>query len=168
VNLRAEMQAPLSRFVRQVSSICYDLQNHVDRFETVSKQISEYKDLLYGIMEYQSMQASKAFALEARASAKRMEDMTEKMQDMTLKTTLETVLMRIITVVTVFFLPGTFVCTLLSTSIVTFEAKDSSISSGATSLGALKLFFCITFSLMFATFGVGYVLYWWALRYGAK
>jgi hypothetical protein len=46
----------------------------------------------------------------------------------------------------------------MSTDIVTFPngAKDASISSGNTSLGALKLFFSLCVPLMALTFGA-----WW-------
>jgi hypothetical protein len=40
---------------------------------------------------------------------KNMEDMTQDMQELTQKTKRETVSMRIITLVTLFFLPGTYI-----------------------------------------------------------
>lgn len=166
VSLRSSMRASIPHFLKRTRSVRSDLQMHLNRIEAVSKLIAECKNLLYGIVEYQSMQANKIFAEEARLSAQRMEEMTEKMQDLTLKTTIETVLMRIITVVTVFFLPATFVSTLMSTDIVHFTATDSRITSGSTSLGAVKLFLCLSFSLMFATFASGFGLYWGAVRYG--
>lgn len=163
--LRDDFQASVSSFVRRIQSTQSDLQIHLERLETIAKLIAECQHLLYGIVEYQSMQANKKFAQEAQRSAERMEGMTKKMQDLTLKTTLETVLMRIITVVTVFFLPATFVSTLMSTDIVHFESQNSGMTSGKASLGAVKLFLCLSFSLMFATFGAGFGLYWWAVRY---
>ncbi|EXJ92076.1 hypothetical protein A1O3_00626 [Capronia epimyces CBS 606.96] len=163
--LRNCMRANMPRFLKRIQAVRSDLQMHLDRIETISKAITECKNLLYGIVEYQSMQANKMFAAEARCSALRMEQMTKEMKALTLKTTLETVLMRIITVVTVFFLPATFVSTLMSTDIVNFKTTDSNINSGSTSLGAVKLFLCLSFSLMVATFSSGFGLYWWASRY---
>ncbi|OQV07953.1 hypothetical protein CLAIMM_12305 [Cladophialophora immunda] len=160
------MRASVSHFLQRVRSTRNDLEMHHNRIDAISRLIADCKNLLYGMVEYQSMQANKAFALEARASAKRMEELTEQMQDLTFKTTLETVLMRIITVVTVFFLPATFVSTLMSTDIVHFTPQDFKITSGSTSLGAVKLFLCLTLSLMAATFGSGFALYWGAVRYG--
>ncbi|EXJ93764.1 hypothetical protein A1O1_02157 [Capronia coronata CBS 617.96] len=164
-NLRDCMTANIPRFLKRIQAVRSDLQMHLDRIETISRAISECKSLLYGIVEYQSMQANKLFASEARCSAQRMEEMTKEMKSLTLKTTLETVMMRIITVVTVFFLPATFVSTLMSTDIVHFNSFDSNINSGSTSLGAVKLFLCLSFSLMVATFTFGFGLYWWAVRY---
>ncbi|KAL9108231.1 MAG: hypothetical protein Q9227_006969 [Pyrenula ochraceoflavens] len=166
--LRKSIQASISSFARRVQSVQSDLQTHLDRLETIAKLIAECRDLLYGIVEYQSMQANKMFAIEAQRSAGRMEDMTQKMQNLTLKTTLETVLMRIITVVTVFFLPPTFVSTLMSTDIVKYDPKNASITAGGASLGAVKLFLTLTFSLMIVTFGAATGLYWWALRYADR
>ena len=166
--LQQGIKPSISNFVRRVQSVQSDLQIHLDRLETIVKLIAECKNLLYGIVEYQSMQANKMFAKEAQRSAVRMEEMTKRMQDLALKTTLETVLMRIITVVTVFFLPATFVSTLMSTDIVKFDPKDSHITGGNASLGAIKLFIALSFSLMFATFSAGFGLYWWAVRYADR
>lgn len=55
------------------------------------------------------MEASKMLAERAQQSAAKTEVMTEKMHEIGLKTKQETVSMRIITLVTLFFLPGTFI-----------------------------------------------------------
>lgn len=55
------------------------------------------------------MEASKLLAERAQFSAERMAVLTENMQDIAQKTKVETVSMRIITLVTLFFLPGTFI-----------------------------------------------------------
>lgn len=48
-------------------------------------------------------------AEKAQQSAVKMEVMTERMHEIAIKTKQETVSMRIITLVTLFFLPGTFI-----------------------------------------------------------
>jgi hypothetical protein len=55
------------------------------------------------------MEASKRFAENAEASTREMQIMTEEMNTLAQKTKQETVSMRIITLVTLFFLPGTFI-----------------------------------------------------------
>ena len=55
------------------------------------------------------MQASRRMAHEAQKSTDSMEIMTKDMQKLAHRTKLETVSMRIITLVTLFFLPGTFI-----------------------------------------------------------
>jgi len=64
---------------------------------------------LYGILQYRSMEASKMLAEKAHLSAAHMESMTVDMHDIARKTKQEAVSMRIITLVTLFFLPGTFI-----------------------------------------------------------
>ncbi|KAK4935108.1 hypothetical protein LTR10_023779 [Elasticomyces elasticus] len=156
------MPAEIARFLKRLRSVRSDLRMHLQRVQTMVSLISECKGLLYGIVEYQAMQANHKFADEAQRSAQRMETLTKQMQDMTIKTTLETVLMRIITVVTVFFLPATFVSTFMSADIISFVPSDSSITSGSMSMGGLKLFLCLSFSLMAATFVGGFTLWWGA------
>ncbi len=149
-------QLATSNFERHLRQVRADLESHLARMERISKLATDRKTLLYELVDYQNMRANEAFARKSQASAVRMEDMTQEMQSLTRKTAVETVLMRIITVVTVLFLPGTFVSTMMSAGIIDFPPKDSSIKAGTTSLGALKFFLCLTLTLMVATFGTGF------------
>lgn len=69
---------------------------------------------LYEILEYRNMEASKLLARKAQLSADNMETMTRDMHEIARKTKQETVSMRIITLVTLFFLPGTFISVCLA------------------------------------------------------
>lgn len=69
------------------------------RFEPSAKL---RKDQLHSILDYQNTQANKD-------STKSMFTMTEDMNDIARKTKIETVSMKVITLVTLFFLPGTFI-----------------------------------------------------------
>jgi len=60
-------------------------------------------------MNLQNIEASKMLAGRSHTSTKKMEEMTESMHQIAVKTKQETVSMRIITLVTLFFLPGTFI-----------------------------------------------------------
>jgi hypothetical protein len=151
-----------SSHIRQVIS---DLESHLARLETITKLATDRKTLLYSLVDHQNMQANEAFARKAEASATRMEDMTQDMQKLTRKTAVETVLMRIITLVTVLFLPGTFVSTMMSANIIDFTPKITSIAGGTVSFGALKFFLCLSLSLMMATFGMGYGFYLWEVSH---
>ena len=62
-----------------------------------------------GIIDYQSMEASKWLAIKAQESSNKMEDMTRRMERIAEQTQKETVSMKVITVITLIFLPGTFV-----------------------------------------------------------
>jgi Mg2+ and Co2+ transporter CorA len=71
---------------------------------------------LYGILDIRNREANKILSEKAQTSTERMEKMTEDMHDLTQKmhelaekTKQETVSMRIITLVMLFFLPGTFI-----------------------------------------------------------
>lgn len=58
-------------------------------------------------MQYRSMQASGFFAKEAQNSTRNMEKMTQNMQTVANRTQQEAISMRVITLVTLFFLPAT-------------------------------------------------------------
>ena len=64
---------------------------------------------LYGILEFQNKESHKFFTAQSRTSTNNMELMTRDMKDIARKTKTETVSMKIITLVTLFFLPGTFI-----------------------------------------------------------
>ena len=164
---KAEIDNAICEFVRHLAELRSELENHRDRMQTIVKLATDRKNLLYSLVEYQNMEANTAFAKEAQISAGRMERMTQDMQNLTRKTALETVLMRVITLVTLLFLPATFVSTLMSAQIVFFHKEDDGIRSGNTSLGALKLFVCLTATLTMATLTGGYSLYAWERRYGS-
>lgn len=111
---------------------------------------------------YRNIQAS-------QASAKEMEDMTAVTYRIALKTEKETVAMKIVTLVTLLFLPATFVSvsfpprkrcfisdlsnqTLMSTDIVKFTTDDTPDKPHKVfSLGALQLFFAVCVPLMIVT-----------------
>ena len=60
-------------------------------------------------MNYRNTEASMILAMKAQQSTENMEVMTKDMHVIAQKTKQETVSMRIITLVTLFFLPGTFI-----------------------------------------------------------
>ena len=74
-----------------------------------------------------NMEASKAIAGKAHESTQNMEYITREMHIIAQKTKQETVSMRIITLVTLFFLPGTFisVCRTLSSQKLTNGPTDA-------------------------------------------
>lgn len=116
-------------------------------------------------------------SVEARESAVKMEQMTSRMEDIAIKTEEETVSMRIVTYVTLFFLPGTFVSvrytyykacyhhlfsnnivqTVMSTDILQYST-DNSVQTETVSLGALKTWIAMTLPLMMITFLSSYLV----------
>ena len=106
-------------FRLRIEGLENDMQSQVLRLEsllrlledrkTLVKQIVQSKesaelrkDQLHSILDYQNTQAN-------RYSTKSMFTMTEDMNDIARKTKIETVSMKVITLVTLFFLPGTFI-----------------------------------------------------------
>jgi hypothetical protein len=97
-----------------------------------------------------------------------MEGLTEHMKEIALKTEHETIFMRIVTLVTLFFLPGTFVAvrrlcsssrvvrnklmtqTLMSTDILTFQSNGELMHKF--SWLALVVYLAITVPIMLVTF----------------
>lgn len=131
---------------------------------------------LYGILNKQAIETSRLSAKEAQASTERMEMINSSMHDIAKKTQQETVSMRIITLVTLFFLPGTFisvsngqqyngkftltVCpyqTIMSTDILKFQDNVKLFQQGA-----LYMYLAITLPIMALTFGAWYSLHLWS------
>jgi hypothetical protein len=117
------------------------------------------------------MQESERFTKKAQRSADKMEAVTKKMHEIAQKTKQETVSMRIITLVTLFFLPGMFIgvsvvrkpaeprlpCaqTFMSTDIIQFEKDNKQYFQSK----GLKLYLEICIPLMVVTFLAWYAVY---------
>ena len=105
-------------FELRIEGLEHDLQRQILRLESLLRLLGERKTLvnsvlynsfrkltqnqLHSILDYQNTQANKY-------STKSMVTMTEDMDDIARKTKIETVSMKVITLVTLFFLPGTFI-----------------------------------------------------------
>jgi O-glycosyl hydrolase len=127
------------------------------------------------------MEASKLLAARAQQSTENMELITGDMHSLALRTKQETVSMRIITLVTLFFLPGTFISvsfhtlprtkttltsrkTIMSTDIVKFQTDTNGKSRKIFHLDALQLFLTIALPMMITVFAAWYAVYWWINR----
>ena len=124
--LGLKCKCEIERFEKRVSHIENDLRMQQSRTETLLRLLADRKSLvivrsslflrnkansvqLYGILQHQSMEVSKLLASRAQLSADNMEEMTRDMHEIAHKTKQETISVRIITFVTLFFLPGTFI-----------------------------------------------------------
>ena len=125
-DLQSKCSDDLLLFRQRVSNIESDFQMQESRTEAFLRLLADRKRLvilgsshsaqvtanetqLYGIFQYQSMESSKILASKAQESAVNMEEITKDMHVIAQKTKQETISMRIITFVTLFFLPGTFI-----------------------------------------------------------
>lgn len=128
------------------------------------------------VLEYRSMEATKLLAERSQFSAENMEDLTRDMGELARETKEETVSMRIITLVTLFYLPGTFISvsevfpllrqtyggvqTIMSTDIVRFQPTRKGKTQKTFQQGALQLYLAITVPLMLFTFAAWYAVKW--------
>ncbi|MCJ1454215.1 hypothetical protein MMC28_004566 [Mycoblastus sanguinarius] len=159
-----------------------DMQTQILRLETLLrlledrrtlvKQITPSKesaklrdDQLHSILDYQNTQANKY-------STKSMVTMTEDMNDIARKTKIETVSMKVITLVTLFFLPGTFISvgrisllTLMSTDMFGSDYTGRHGPNPYANLNPLQIYLALSLPLTAATllFWAGFHL--WEMRH---
>ncbi|KAL9632108.1 MAG: hypothetical protein Q9164_005518, partial [Protoblastenia rupestris] len=101
-------------FEVRIDGIRDDLELQALRIETLLRLNADRKTMLtlgqlYGILNYLNTEANKVLAHQSRSLTDKMEKMTKDMNEIARKTKSETVSMKIITLVTLFFLPGTFI-----------------------------------------------------------
>ena len=118
-NLGNNCDSAVASFELRIEGLENDIQTQLLRLETLMRLLEDRKALvnqiiqlgksaklrqnqLRSVLEYQNTQANKV-------STQNMVGMTEDMNDIALKTKIETVSMKVITLVTLFFLPGTFI-----------------------------------------------------------
>lgn len=133
-----------------------------------------------GILQYKNMRTGEYFAFHAKVS-------TDKMSELTVRTKLETVSIHVITVLTLIFLPGTFVAvryglpylyslmvwvltkcqTFFSSDVISFQ-PSTGLGEWSTNWGALKLFGIICGPLMAIVMSAWGLTYCLAARHYAK
>ncbi|KAL8740662.1 MAG: hypothetical protein Q9190_006659 [Brigantiaea leucoxantha] len=176
VDIVQKCQGDLEQFQLRVNGVLDDLQMQILRLDTLLRLLENRKTLVFQIL--QSMQNSRLSEHDQlhsileyhnteinKVSTNSMIRMTEDMNDIARKTKIETVSMKVITVVTLFFLPGTFISTLMSTSI--FESDDNSAGSSAhpspnpyAHLSPLQLYLATSLPLTFVTILIWAFLHW--------
>ncbi|KAH6872126.1 hypothetical protein BKA58DRAFT_410329 [Alternaria rosae] len=157
--LKDECKASLHRFNKSIVGVEKDMHMLQSRTETLLHLLANRKNLMSGILQHRSSKASEFYAKESRESAARMEIMTVKMQDLAMKTKQETVSMRVITTVTLFFLPATFIATFMSTDILNFEHGKQDLQ-----MQGLRLYLMIALPATALTFVAWYFIYYFARR----
>ncbi|KAI4210643.1 MAG: hypothetical protein LQ351_006522 [Letrouitia transgressa] len=148
----------LNQFRLRINTILNDLQIQTLRLETLLRLLDNRKTLLHSILEYRNTEINKL-------SNKNMVSMTEDMNDIARKTKIETVSMKVITVVTLFFLPGTFISTLMSTAIFQPSASNENTAQHPgpnpyAHLSPLQVYLAISLPLTFVTIVVWAFLHW--------
>lgn len=142
----------LEDFYAKLDEISSELAMHQSALQALVRLVTDRKQLLFGILEYENMMATRTFATKAQTSAEEMEKLTKQ-------TKRETVSMKVITLVTMFFLPATFISTLMSTDIIRWQLGNDGTFQKSVSWGAVRFFLALSLPLTFTTFITWAIVY---------
>lgn len=142
LNERDACKAAVGVFSTKIEEYAYDLRMQADRARVLSKVATDRKNIVL-----QQLQTQTAIKQEALASS--MWAFSNNSQK-------ETIAMRIITAITLLYLPPTFVCTFFGTDVIKYQ--DDGKGSVYFSIEALKSFFYVTVPLWVITVAVVYYL----------
>ena len=125
VSTTGQCEEDLQVFTSRSQVLQDDLNTFVLKLETLATSIAGSKQLvsdlichtrgridypqIYGILDFRNVESNKLLARQSVLSTFNMDGMTLEMNDIARKTKTESVSMRVITLVTLCFLPGTFV-----------------------------------------------------------
>ncbi|KAF1978303.1 hypothetical protein BU23DRAFT_221242 [Bimuria novae-zelandiae CBS 107.79] len=138
------------RFFKRMKNIQTRYQQLVGRAEKILVQLNHRKNSTFFLIQYRNMRQSRQSAIE-------MESMTKNMERVANRTQQEAISMRIITLVTLFFLPATSIATIFSSGIIIFKENDTWTAGKQSVL--LYLAVCIPLT-------VGTFLVWWFMTKG--
>ncbi|KAL8811715.1 MAG: hypothetical protein Q9200_001578 [Gallowayella weberi] len=130
----------ISSFAKQVDEMIHDSSTQISRAKLLVRITSDRKDLVSQHLQSQTTQ--------------KMEDLTESMHKIGVASQKEAIIMRIITAVTLIYLPGTFVSTLFSTDVVRFHDGKEAFSKMA-----LHRWLEVTFPLTTVTLFVAFLVF---------
>ncbi|CAI4215862.1 unnamed protein product [Parascedosporium putredinis] len=152
-NIKAKCRGEVARFSREVGRIEKNLEIRKTQIESLLSWLREGKSLFDGIYQYRSVQIDRIFATDSHVQAQRMEKIA-------IRTEQETVLMHTITLVTLIFLPGTFVATFFQSGLIEWNPEtEHAIATErvmAFNERGFGLFVKICVPLMIAAMGL-----WW-------
>ncbi|KAL8934993.1 MAG: hypothetical protein Q9211_004938 [Gyalolechia sp. 1 TL-2023] len=144
-------------FELRIEGLESDVQTQVLRLETLLNLVEDRKTLLHSILDYQNTQANKH-------STNSMVVMTEDMNEIARKTKIETVSMKVITLVTLFFLPGTFISTLMSTDIFQQDYNGRRQSNPYAHLNPVQIYLALSLPLTVVTLLFWAAIHSWEMR----
>lgn len=155
--IRAQCEDYVAVFVKQTRYANYDLKLQWSRAQALSVRASARRDLMLQHMNAQT--------------AEKQEELTNSTLRVTISAENEAIVMRIITVVTMVFLPATFVSTFFSTPIISFPQHsgnggydDDSSGDSAASTVALYRWLEISIPLTVATLAAAFGVYYFEKR----
>ncbi|KAH7324610.1 hypothetical protein B0I35DRAFT_475844 [Stachybotrys elegans] len=110
----------LDDFILGAQRCVRKIEHHQRQFSALQVTIERYISQFNSILEYKNMRIGEYFARHAKVS-------TDNMEILTIKTKQETVSIHVITVLTLFFLPATFVATFFGSDIVEFTEEGTGL-----------------------------------------
>lgn len=176
--IRLGCQDAVLNFLQRTELIVRNLQMERSRIETLMQCLEHGRSVYDAIIQFRNMEINQLLAANARESSERIEAMTSEMHASTLqmeqstlqmeniasKTEKETSSMHIITLVTLIFLPGTFVATFLGSGL--FQWPETGGGEAVADMPVWRpeyfvLFAKICFPLMGGTILVWLAAYFW-------
>jgi len=148
-NLKDACGEDIIQFATQVNNMIYDSRMQIARAKLLVQIIDDRKSL---ILQHLQSQATE-----------KMETLTRSMHKIGLMSQKEAIAMRIITVVTLIFLPATFVSTFFSTDVVKYQNQNNGGGlAGSFSQTAMLRWLEVALPLTVVTLIVGYICFRWA------
>ncbi|CAO1606007.1 hypothetical protein XANCAGTX0491_009506 [Xanthoria calcicola] len=138
--LKDACSSDITSFTKQVDEMIHDSSMQVSRTKLLIRITSDRKDLVVQHLQTQTTQ--------------KMEDLTTSMHGIGVGSQKEAIIMRIITAVTLVYLPGTFVSTLFSTDVIRFPENRETFSPTA-----LFRWLQVTFPLTILTLIVAFIVF---------
>ncbi|KAK7928084.1 hypothetical protein PG985_005082 [Apiospora marii] len=152
---RKAVKSHVSQFLCRCASIRQNLKTQQQRLEVQIQILEGTKSLFNNIMEFRNTEINKSFALNQYWS-----NMT--MQKIAQRTAHETASMHIITLVTLIFLPGTFVATFFNGGNFNWDSGDAGGPPWHFNSEVFELFMEVSLPLMAFVIIVWFGAYWWA------
>ncbi|RDW57310.1 hypothetical protein BP5796_12760 [Coleophoma crateriformis] len=141
---KSECSDDIMEFTDKLSVMIYDLEMQTSRINLLVKISGDRKALASTSRVMQHIQAQ---------GTEKMERMTESTHNLGIMAQKEAIAVRIITVVTVIFLPATFVSTFFSTDVIKYQ------NGGDFSMHALLGWLAVTIPLTIVTLGLCYFFF---------
>ncbi|KAI0505225.1 hypothetical protein F5B22DRAFT_628666 [Xylaria bambusicola] len=134
--IRDGCQGTLFQFVQRTNGIVRELEAQRTRISTLITLLNDGKALFDAITQFRNMELNRLSSVRMEMMTKDMHQSTLQMETIAGKTEKETSSMHIITLVTLLFLPGTFVAVRYALPKIRKEVNRHLTTNGQTFLGA--------------------------------
>lgn len=160
--IRSDCRMDFAKFENRVLAVERDLGMQQLRIEALMTLLADRKNLLYGILQYRTLQVSEAFTARAQISAQNLQAMATTMQAIVEKSKQESASMKIGSLATLLYMPGISIAvrTFMNKGITRLTTDSSGKPKRVFQLRGLKLYLAMGLPAMAATFGTWYIVHW--------